>query len=110
MGDASVEVGACVSSSPAPSASAASLTASLSERRRNSTYLALACANAVSQGAMTRKVRQIFENHIQQSQPQTPVSLLFRVVEFRVPHRLFGAPFDFSSRTRSTQVGRLGFG
>jgi len=31
-------------------------------RRRNSTYLALACANAVSQGSMTRKVRQMFEN------------------------------------------------
>ena len=30
-------------------------------RRRNSTYLALACANAVSQGAMTRSLRQMFE-------------------------------------------------
>ena len=31
-------------------------------KRRNSTYLALACANAVSQGQMTRKFRQMFEN------------------------------------------------
>ena len=39
-------------------------------RRRNSTYLALACANAVSQGAMTRSLRQIFENApVQQAAP-----------------------------------------
>ena len=31
-------------------------------RRRNSTYLALACANAASQGSMTRKFREMFEN------------------------------------------------
>lgn len=39
-------------------------------RRRNSTYLALACANAVSQGAMTRKFRQMFENPPVQETPK----------------------------------------
>ena len=39
-------------------------------RRRNSTYLALACANAVSQGAMTRSLRQMFETQpIRETQP-----------------------------------------
>lgn len=40
------------------------------QRRRNSTYLALACANAVSQGAMTRSLRQMFETQpIRETQP-----------------------------------------
>ena len=39
-------------------------------RRRNSTYLALACANAVSQGAMTRSLRQMFETQpVRETQP-----------------------------------------
>lgn len=39
-------------------------------RRRNSTYLALACANAVSQGAMTRSLRQMFESQpVRETQP-----------------------------------------
>jgi len=45
-------------------------------RRRNSTYLALACANAVSQGSMTRRVRQIFEareNNATAAKPVQPV-------------------------------------
>lgn len=38
-------------------------------KRRNSTYLALACANAVSQGAMTRKLSAMFENPPVREQP-----------------------------------------
>ena len=42
-------------------------------RRRNSTYLALACANAVSQGSMTRKMREMFEA---QSAAREPPALM----------------------------------
>jgi hypothetical protein len=43
-------------------------------RRRNSTYLALACANAVSQGSMTRKVRQMFESPASGAAPSSGAS------------------------------------
>lgn len=44
------------------------------KRMSNSTYLALACANAVSQGSMTRKFRAIFE----QQPAKDPPPLLSR--------------------------------
>ena len=52
---------------PAPSGGEAA-------RRRNSTYLALACANAVSQGSMTRKVRQMFESPASGAAPSSGAS------------------------------------
>ena len=44
------------------------------KRMSNSTYLALACANAVSQGSMTRKFRAMFE----QQPAKEPPALMSR--------------------------------